>query len=579
VRCGGLLRASSVYERIFSLPSRLDEAIPRDFATLRLHLLLSGPSPNEVDQLLARELDPTEKRQLQILKTERQIFDACVAKVEVTTRTPRPDPTAITEAPKAIESAPKDDPLARLEGQLGEAMDAGDPAIALAVANELGPLARQGSASAVRARELLNRATEGVAKLSLKHALVLGDPGSPLVGSIRKVADLARTLETGSASMHPAAKWMNQRALGFIEGAARFAAGKTSRVLASALEERPSDPMPSTIERVAVLRDLAALRSGALAQSAASGKDGGDEAWERAISAAEETLAAGWARWFAAAIKGALASEERTSLAPVLAALEPELVRLDEVDEMLSAVTGKRTRVKHVVAAPHLGTIVRAALLGTHADDRRGFILQIRSLEATLRKHGLAGAIKPEAWLEWTAESVLGAEAAPKLEQGPSSYDGYRALRAKERRTSISCLLAEVALMSEAESPNGGAPRAAIAVEYLSETTRARAIDADLSRVERAITYLSEWFGAIEKQPLTEVAAARVYDVLWDEEALARFSMELDLVREIFPEAKERALAIERRVAELHDRAERRGIELLRGASEAAWSVDPKSRA
>ncbi len=79
VRMGSLLRAVCFYDHLFRDPARPLEVARADLAELRLAMTLSGPDPEQTAKLLQRETDPRERRQLTILRTEREIFDRCLA--------------------------------------------------------------------------------------------------------------------------------------------------------------------------------------------------------------------------------------------------------------------------------------------------------------------------------------------------------------------------------------------------------------------------------------------------------------------------------------------------------------------
>jgi len=119
--------------------------------------------------------------------------------------------------------------------------------------------------------------------------------------------------------------------------------------------------------------------------------------------------------------------------------------------------------------------------------------------------------------------------------------------------------------------------RAATFANRMPEAIRAHVIGADLSRVDRAVNYLVEWFREVSDAPLAVVAKSRLYHVLWDEEALARFTLEVGLIAEIFPDGNPRALELKRRMRELNDKAEQRANELLRGDSARIWAGAERS--
>src|SRR5205085_65183 len=109
VRLGRALRAFCIYDRILRGGDRPLEVVDDDLVALRLTLLLSGPPIEGVPQLLARETDARERRQLSILRTEREIFDRCLARVPRTAKPPKPakvDVKRLEELAAAPASAP-----------------------------------------------------------------------------------------------------------------------------------------------------------------------------------------------------------------------------------------------------------------------------------------------------------------------------------------------------------------------------------------------------------------------------------------------------------------------------------------
>ncbi|MDB4931771.1 MAG: putative 2-component regulator, partial [Myxococcaceae bacterium] len=81
VRLGRILRAVCVYDAIMRNPQRELEVAHDDLAWLRLSLLLSGPPRESVGALIDKETDPRERRQLSILRTEREMFERALARV------------------------------------------------------------------------------------------------------------------------------------------------------------------------------------------------------------------------------------------------------------------------------------------------------------------------------------------------------------------------------------------------------------------------------------------------------------------------------------------------------------------
>jgi hypothetical protein len=230
--------------------------------------------------------------------------------------------------------------------------------------------------------------------------------------------------------------------------------------------------------------------------------------------------------------------------------------------------------VKERVAGPRLSEIVKRAVVESHASERLALIKQIRDLCGVLDKHGLRGAIEPTAWLEWTTSCLIRGEAQGRAEapaSGAASLEGYRALRASGHRVAIACTLAEVALLvgGSAGSPELHPPALLDAIPVES---KAAIIDADIGRIERSVEYLERWFSAVAAASLEDAKRSRFYELLWDESALARFSMEARLVEELLPTAAERTKRLRARIDSLNARAHERGVALLEQASDEVWA-------
>ncbi|HEX4514148.1 MAG TPA: AAA family ATPase, partial [Polyangiaceae bacterium] len=82
VRSGRILRAVCVYDKLFFDKDRALEVNQGDLKALRLSILLGGPVPESLAALVSRETDPRERRQLSIIRTEREVFERCLAKLK-----------------------------------------------------------------------------------------------------------------------------------------------------------------------------------------------------------------------------------------------------------------------------------------------------------------------------------------------------------------------------------------------------------------------------------------------------------------------------------------------------------------
>lgn len=579
VRCASLLRAACMFDRIFRDPTRPNDASRRDFELLRLHLVLCGPTPEQTRALLEREVDPVEKHQLAILRTEREIFDACLAKLPASAplsarpRKPPPLPNAskgpASQPAQAGAAAPAHTQLDELEARVASAQAAGDAQSLLAIARRVAELAREGAPELVRARALLERATRAAAVIGMATTLDRATGEEPPLLAVRGIVSLARSLQDGTTSMHVTAQWMHERALDLVGDAALYASSADSKLL----DAGPSKAREVTRERLATLEELATLRRQLLAEIATrAGDEPDDERWARAMGNAEAMLAAWFSRSFAEVMKQA--TTLGGTLDATLGVIADELTTLAEIDARLSGVSGRPTSVKDRVARPRLSEIVERSVVESHASERLALIKQIRDLCDVLDKHGLRGAIEPSAWLEWTTACLVKGEERKRAAEPPrevASLQGYRALRASGHRVAIACTLAEVALLvgGSAGSPELHPPAL---LDALPMESKAAIIEADLGRIERSLAYLERWFATLEDSNLEASKRSQFYELLWDEAALARFSMEARLVEELLPNAAERGKKLRARIDLLNARAHERGVALLQQASDEVWA-------
>src|SRR4051794_35176652 len=140
VRLGRILRSICIYDTIMHDSRRDHEVEVKDFGMLRLSLLLSGPARGGLAKLLENETDPRERRQIAILRTEREIFERALARVpKIERRTPKKPPSDLDALAHAVQ----------------QALPSNDPKPLLATAARLAEAANAGNASAPQAASLL----------------------------------------------------------------------------------------------------------------------------------------------------------------------------------------------------------------------------------------------------------------------------------------------------------------------------------------------------------------------------------------------------------------------------------------
>jgi len=317
----------------------------------------------------------------------------------------------------------------------------------------------------------------------------------------------------------------------------------------------------------------------------AAHETGEEKAWSRAVAAAEEDVATLLDISLRAVVAGALKSAPSRRLAEILAAIAPELDRLDALGKRFTALSPSPSTLKEKVTGRRLAALVEAAFGGFDARDRHALVKEVEALVGLLKKAGLGNAIPPQAFLHWTAEALLrGDTQGASARTTVHNYDGYRRLRAAEQRVSSSFTLAEVSLVVAPAIVRGAASFAEVQAAIaglnarLPEETSARVVEGDLARIMRALHYLETFWAELtqesqdEEQRLLEIVNSKFFDILWDESALTRFALEARNVVEVFPGHHEAVGEVRRRIEELDSRTRSVVTELFRRRSDAAWA-------
>jgi MoxR-like ATPase len=577
VRSGEILRAQCVYDRIFRDGDRELLVMPVDLAALRLHLLLGGPLPDEVEALIAREADPNERRQLEIIRTEREIFDRCLAKL------PKIKPNAIAaaiarqarevEAPEAAAPARANDEAQPEKHE--PALPSDVPSLlqlirALATAAASAP-------DAAAARSRLESAVGRLNEIAFRAALsAAAEPGEELLGAIDKLVALAETIGHDTVSVHALSSFLRGKADEMVRAASRLVAGASQADLdgsgATARAERRID----LLERLDALRRR--IRSTPLAG------DHDDAAWREALEAGEEDIAALWDAAFCQAVEERLAAAPAAPLSELLSAIAPELAWLDEATERLERLRGAPSSLKRQAIGGRLADLVGARLAGLDEVDRATLHHEIERALGVLAPYGLGNAIPPIRWITWCASAMT--RSLPAV--GPVKmwdFDGYHALRKGEQRVPVAYTLCEVAFRVAPELSNSGEVcagdlgRVSQLFSQLPDDLGATAARADLERIKRAVAYLERWWELLAAgdmpagDRLEMVVRSRLFKVLWDDMALARFLIEAQIVADVFTAAAPAARALIERIEALQARTRRGAFALLRQRTDSAWKA------
>ena len=583
VRLGRILRSIVVYDTVMTGSKRDPEVEVKDFGMLRLSLLLSGPDRNGIAKLLERESDPRERRQLSILRTEREVFDRALARVpKVERRTPKKPPSD----------------LAALEQAVERALPGNDPKPLLATAVKLAEAADAGNASAPQAASLLATTLSHLAKRALRAGTTAGaGPQTTTLDVVPELASLADGLESASGTTRPVARWLRGRAIQILLDSAALAG---TRVGESLDAEMPAEASLANVTRECE-RAISGLRGmvEACAKLRAAGADEPphqtfDAAMAIAIARVEDELVEILDTGFRDAVAEALSGKDRDELAAVLRALTPSLEAIDSVDAAIVKLGGKTGVLKTRVVGPRVEPLVRAAFDRVQGRDRIELVEHVGALVQQLDKSGLKAVIPPADLLRLAAGALVRSERkTAALPRQKPNHEGYRALRSSEQRVSLSYTIVELALRVAADRPlatdsPGELVRALGGlVGAMPAELRAEIVKLDLGRVERAVALVQAWWLRLEPiaeaarasgetpkigTALAELADSKFFHVTRDEGALLRFALESRVVGDVFPEAAAQAAALRAAIDKTETESSSALNALRRGRAEAGWS-------
>jgi hypothetical protein len=294
------------------------------------------------------------------------------------------------------------------------------------------------------------------------------------------------------------------------------------------------------------------------------------------MDAIREEMAAQWEALFCHGIEHVMGDNQDLALGEVLGGVRPQLDALAHTAARLDELRGAPSNLVAKAVGGRVGQLIRALL--RKSKDRATLHNEIDAVQALLEGAKLGDVVATGDWLAWAAEGLIDAERRPRDTDGAgatTSLTGYRRLRSGEQRIPLSCVLCEVALRIGRRT---GAPEPARAdlsrllsslpSELLSDLGKL-----DLARIERATDFLERWWTATA--PRDEGASAaptEVLEILWDEGALARFSLEAQLLADLIPAHQERAASVRKRLATLGESSRTSAVRLLREQTERRWS-------
>jgi MoxR-like ATPase len=572
VRLGCLLRAICVYDWAFGGRQRPFSVTRDDFRQLYTSLVLCGPSPEQVKALLERETDPRERRQLGIMRTEREIFDHCLARLPAVAV--RPQPPAVT--PDLL--------------RLSDPRTLGDKSEAelLGAAHRLATAATLGDPHAERAASRLQGVLAEVLQRAFRHGLAVeADQGLAPVVIAERLAELADQIEASSLDRRSVARWLRGQALGILHETVGFGVPALGAALRDALagELTPSRALAAAEARMGELERLMKLRD-ALRNGGAEEKhrDAAEAVWQTAIVRLEEDLEALWDEALRRSVASALSELPADDLTGVVASVREPLMLMERSQQALDALGGSGKALRQRVVAPRLGPVVCAAFERFDTSERQRVAQQVEHVLVTLRDAGLEDAIAARDLLTWTARALLRSERKVETEDSRQNFDGYRELRRSGQRMSLAYALAELCLtisrseLERIQTPAELLVRITEKLGEIPEAIRADVAASDLERIARPVTLLEGWWQSLlagaepdADAELRRLSESRFFHVVRDEGALVRFALEARLLAELLPGTEVQPLRA--RIELLDETSLRRVRELLGRRNDAQWSA------
>jgi hypothetical protein len=209
----------------------------------------------------------------------------------------------------------------------------------------------------------VEQAVAALQEQALEAALAQGDRDRPRAGELRQLIALAAVIEEGGAAAQGIARWLRGRALAKIDEMATFAPGASASDLQAVAGLGDADGGPPSRagwsaeeraeRRLADLEELHELRRRLLAQGTdVAEREASRAAWERAVGAAEDDIAALLDAGLRETVARALAGGESAGLQGLLRAIAPELERIDQMaDRFLALRAGDQAAAARPKAA------------------------------------------------------------------------------------------------------------------------------------------------------------------------------------------------------------------------------------
>ena len=568
VRLGQMLRAICFHDWAFEHRDRPLEASHADLAGLRLGLTLCGPGLADIDKLLLDEPDPRERRQLAIVRTERAIFERCLAELPVTEE-------PAVRAPLALAMASAVD------------LTASTPAGLLERARTLAAVSARHELPAEDVAAQLGATLEELVGRALRAGMSPGHHDVDPLAVVAELGKLADDIDQVSPAHRGVTRWLRGKALALAGqvaavGPSPFAAGELHGMAAEgdvAAMKHVADTQLERLERLSSLR--AALRHAGAVEGDASA----DTAWAEAITRTAERLWPELAAAVAVVAGGALKGTPQANLKYLLDYIAPALENARQAAARLTALGGDGNAFFARVVTGSLEPLVAHAFrtLDSDGESRKVVSATLAENLAQLADAGVLALIPAPRLALWIAEALLRTDRRKPYrfrDRGATAgHVHYRRMRKNMPASTLALTLVELVPkfpgLREGADPDGVVARIAELVRSFPGELRAQLVARDLEYVEAPIAFLEAWWAELVKslpadagQALQHLMSTQFFSITHDECALARFEHEARLVAAVFEGAAiepllDRTAALARTSTELVDRLSLRRLEDL----------------
>jgi MoxR-like ATPase len=532
IRAGQALKSIAVHQKACVDPERPLEVLPGDFELLRLSLLLSGPAPAEIAELMQRQDDAKEKQQLRILGTEREIFDACLRRLD--RRAP-----AREAAPRGVID----------EGVLRDASIVS--LLELLTSLSAGPLDEPSELERV-----VRRIGQRIVEEGLRADGELDADSDALFERLTKLADALQARGVAAELT----RWLKGQVLKVVD--AQISARALPMVPPDLRDRRAGleDVLPelnAELDRVQALFDA---RSRLLAAVRSPGRSAVD-----VDSLIEQGIVH--------RARGAFLIDARPTLegasaglGDAFALLKGVLTELEQLQLRCEELFGRPSSLVDDVVGPQFGALFQASLANLGKQPRDDVLVALDELLVSVAKADVLKYIPTAPLLRSAISALVSQERALAIEPVDAKGGGaeftlarYRKLRKSVPKISLAFLSAQVCLrLDPSVSRHVDEERifadisqqlAALPVELLASVE-----ELDFRRVDRPLSFIEEWWRSSQSLPtarerLDAVTYSALLEALHDESALERFRLELELYQKLFPPSPRMQGAIERVVA------------------------------